>query len=82
MKETFFTILTIILCVFCVISEIGELSVLREQYWILGAIFLILILVYFLKKAGNSIKKQLLILFGLVIFFAIVFFIEIKFSYL
>ena len=58
MRETIFTILGVILCVFCIISEIGELSQYREQYWIFGALFFLLILLFLLKKYGTSVKKQ------------------------
>ena len=82
MREIIFTILGVILCLFCIISDIEELSQYKGQYWIFGALFFILILVFLLKKYGTSLKNKLLILIGLIIFFAIIFFIEIKFSYL
>lgn len=82
MKNLFLTILCLLLCIFCVVLDIIDLSQYKGQYWIFGAIFLISFLVFLLKKYGKSTKNQLIILLGLIIFFVIIFFIEIKFSYL
>lgn len=82
MREIIFTILGVILGIFCIISDIDELSQYKGQYWIFGALFLILILVFLLKKYGTNLKNQILILIGLILFFVVVFFIEIKFGYL